>query len=164
MIPFLAACGPVVVSETSAEVDGGHGSGHAASAGPHPSTPPGADGSIELVKEFATAGDGISVGDALDVARGFPVLVDGIVLRDADGAIWYCDRIVDGSPPRCSDPQLLVLNFPTELDLFDPAMAETVGATTRDGITWLEGHQLFGIVHPPSEAAPGATTDARPAS
>ena len=148
VIALLSACSPVVVSETLEEVPSGHGAGHALSTGPHPSTPPGASGSIELVNEFATAGDGVSVGDALDVASGFPVLVDGIVLRDTDGTIWSCDRLVADSPPRCSDPQIVVLNFPTEPDVFDPAVAESVGATTRDGITWLEGHQLFGIVHP----------------
>lgn len=148
MIPLLAACSPVIVSETFGEVGGSHGAGHAPSAGPHPSTPPGAGGSIELVSEFVTAGDGISVGDALNVASSHPVLVDGIVLRDADGAVWSCDRLVDTSPPRCSDPRLIVLNFPTEPDVFDPAVAESVGATTRDGMTWLERHQLYGIVHP----------------
>ena len=146
LIPLLAACGGVVVSGTFAEV----GDEHAVhgSANVHPSVPPGADGSIELVSDFVAGGDGITVGEAIDVASSHPVLVDGIVLRDADGTIWYCDRLVDDSPPRCSDPQLLVLNFPTDPDLFDPAMAETVGATMRDGITWFEGHQLYGIVHP----------------
>ena len=147
LIPLVVACSPVVVSETFVEVGDEHGSGHE-SAEVHPSTPPGADGSIELVSEFVGGGDGISVGEAIDVASSHPVLVDGIVLRDTEGTIWYCDRLVDDSPPRCSDPQLLVLNFPTDPDLFDPAVAETVGATTRDGITWFEGHQLFGIVHP----------------
>jgi hypothetical protein len=147
LLPLLVACGPVVVSETFGEVGNEHDAGHG-SASAHPSTPPGAGGSIELVSDFVAGGDGISVGDALDVASSHPVLVDGIVLRDTDGAIWYCDRLVDNSPPRCSDPRLLVLNFPTDEDLFDAAVAKMVGATTRDGITWLEGHQLYGIVHP----------------
>ena len=146
MLP-LAACSPVVVSETFGDVGDEHGSGHG-SAEVHPSTPPGAGGSIELVSDFVAGGDGISVAEAIDVASSHPVLVDGILLRDTDGEIWYCDRLVDAGPPGCSDPQLLVLNFPTDPDLFDPAMAETVGATTRDGITWFEGHQLHGIVHP----------------
>lgn len=150
LILLLAACSPVVVSETFGEVGDEHGAAHG-SGEIHPSTPPGAGGSIELVSDFVAGGDGITVGEAIDVASSHPVLVDGIVLRDADGTIWYCDRLVDDSPPRCSDPQLLVLDFPTDPDLFDPAVAETVGATTRDGITWLEGHQLYGIVHPPAD-------------
>jgi len=148
LIPLLSACAGTIVSETFTTVGDEHGAGHS-SAMVHPSVPPGAGGSIELVSDFVGGGDGISVGEALDVASSHPVLVDGIVLRDEDGTIWYCDRLVDDSPPRCSDPQLLVLNFPTDPDLFDPAMAETVGATMRDGITWFEGHQLYGIVHPP---------------
>jgi hypothetical protein len=147
LIPLLSGCAGTIVSETFTTVGDEHGAGHT-SATAHPSVPPGAGGSIELVSEFFGGGDGISVGEALDVASSAPVLVDGIVLRDADGTIWYCDRLLDDSPPRCSDPQLLVLNFPTDPDLFDPAMAETVGATTRDGITWLGGHQLYGVVHP----------------
>jgi len=147
---LMAACG-VTVSETFGEVGEhlGHETGAAQSSG-HPSTPPGAEGSIELISDFVAGGSGVSIDEAIEVASTQPVLVNGIVLRDADGTIWFCTRLAAGSPPDCATPKLLVLNFPTEPDLFDPAVAETVGATTRDGITWLEGHQLFGIVHPPS--------------
>ena len=147
LIPLLAACGGVVVSGTFGEV----GDEHAVhgSAAVHPSTPPGADGSIELVTDFAAGGSGVSVAEAIDVLSTQPVLVSGTVLRDAEGTIWVCDNVFLGSPPRCTSPVLLVLNFPTQPDIFDPAIAETVGATTADGVTWLDGHQLFGVVHPP---------------
>ena len=143
---LLAACGGGGVSETFGEVGDEHAIHGSAAA--HPSTPPGADGSIELETDFATAGGGVTVAQALEAASGYPVLLDGVVLRDADGAIWFCERLIDESPPLCSAPRLFVLNFPTAPDLFDPAVADTVGATTVDGITWLDGHQLFGIVHP----------------
>jgi len=151
LLPLLAGCSPVVVSETFGDVGDEHevhGSGAAEPAGSHPAVPEDGDGSIELEPDFATAGGGISIADALEVASGYPVLLDGILLRDEDGANWFCERIVEAMPPECSAPKLFVLNFPAEPDLFDPAVAQTVGATTRDGITWLDGHQLFGIVHP----------------
>ena len=151
LLVVLAACGGTV-SETFAGVGDehvGHESGAPLPSGGHPSTPPGADGSIELVNEFTAGGSGVSIQQAIAVSGMRPVLVNGVLLRDAGGTIWFCPGLTDTSPPDCAAPKLLVLDFPTEPDLFDPAVAETVGATTRDGITWLEGHQLFGIVHPP---------------
>jgi hypothetical protein len=148
---LLAACG-VTVSGTFGDVGDEHPvheTGEANSSS-HPSTPPGADGSIELVSDFVAGGSGVSIAEAIEVAGSHPVLVNGLLLRDADGAIWFCTRRADASPPDCAAPKLIVLDFPTEPDLFDPAVAEAVGATTRDGITWLEGHQLYGIVHPPN--------------
>ena len=95
-------------------------------------------------------GSGVSIAAANEVAGTQPVLVNGLLLRDADGATWFCTRLADASPPDCAAPKLLVLDLPTEPDLFDPDVAEAVGATTRDGVTWLEGHQLDGIIHPPN--------------
>lgn len=147
---LTAACG-VTVSGTFAEAGDEHlvhesGAVHATE---HPSTPPGADGSIEIIGNAAAGGSGVSIQEAIEAARSVPVLVNGLILRDAEGTLWLCERIADISPPDCASPKLVILNFPTEPDPFDPAVAETVGATTRDGITWLEGHQIFGVVHPP---------------
>jgi len=148
-IPLLAACG-TTVSVTFGEVGDEHSAHEAADphASGHPSTPPGADGSIELVSDFVAGGGGVTVAQAIDVLSRQPVLVSGNLLRDADGTIWVCDNVFLGSPPRCVSPRLAVLNFPNDAGVFDPALAETFGATTRDGITWLDDHQLFGIVHP----------------
>jgi hypothetical protein len=146
---LLAACGPTV-SGTFGEVGGEHLGHQSAAAHPmtHPSTPPGADGSIELVTEFVAGGTGISVEDAIEAASARPVLIDGILLRDADGMTWFCEALLDGSALECSTPKLFVLNLPTDPDPFEPGVA---GAETRDGVSWIEGHQLFGIVHPSSD-------------
>jgi hypothetical protein len=126
--------------------------GHVASAGasgtPHPSAPEGADGSIELESDFVLGGGGVGTAEALAAASSQPVLVTGILLRDVDGGIWFCDAVDEGDPPSCASPRLWVTNFPADEAVFAPENAESTGAQSAGGVTWVPQQQLYGVVHP----------------
>ena len=145
---LLAACSapaaPTVVPH------GGHVAGSGTAATQHPSAPDGADGSIELESEFVLGGTGVGTTEALEVASSQPVLVTGILLRDVDGGIWFCDALDDGDPPSCASPRLWVRNFPADEAVFAPENAESTGAGTAGGVTWVPEQQLYGVVHPAS--------------
>jgi hypothetical protein len=115
---------------------------------PHPSAHEGSDGSIVLETEFVPGGSGQSVADALAAAPSQPVLVDGVLLRDADGGIWVCDELGEGEPPACGRPRLWVTNFPSDELIFAEENARATGAQTEGGVTWIPDQQLFGVVHP----------------
>ena len=123
-------------------------SGDGASGTPHPSAPEGADGTIVLPSELAVGGSGVSVAEALDVASGQPVLVNGVVLRDANGGIWFCDQLGEGEAPACGRPRLAVTNFPVDDSVFEPENARGTGSQTEGGVTWIPNQQLYGVVHP----------------
>jgi hypothetical protein len=153
---LTAACGTAAGSPADGSAPpsgdphaGGHEpSGSGAAPTPHPSAPEGADGTIVLENDFVIGQSGASVGQALEAAASRPLLVSGVLLRDADGGIWACDALEETDPPRCGTPRLWVTGFPDGESIFDPANAEEVGAETRDGVTWIEDQLLFGVVHP----------------
>jgi hypothetical protein len=127
----------------------GHTAGDSGASGtPHPSAPEGADGTIVLADELAMGGTGVSVAEALDIASSQPVLVNGILLRDADGAIWFCRALDVGEPPACGHPTLSVANFPADESVFAPENARGTGSQTEGGVTWIPNQQLYGVVHP----------------
>jgi hypothetical protein len=127
----------------------GHAAGDSGASGtPHPSAPEGADGTIVLADELAMGGAGMSVAEALDLADSQSVLVNGILLRDAEGAIWFCHALGDDEPPACGHPTLSVANFPADESVFDPENARGTGSQTEGGVTWIPNQQLYGVVHP----------------
>lgn len=146
---LLAACAtaaPLVTSELHEGHDPADGSGAAGT--PHPSVPPGADGSIEIVTEYALGGSGVTAAEAIEVASSQPVLMTGILLRDPDGGIWFCDRLAGSAPPSCGSPRLWVIGFPDDATVFDAADAASTGARTEGGVIWIPDQQLFGVAHP----------------
>ena len=81
---------------------------------PTPSAPtPGGQASATLtLGNFGEAdGPGISVGDAIVTSGVEPLLVNGILLKAADGMIWLCTALDASTPPRCAEPRLLVENW-----------------------------------------------------
>ena len=127
----------------------GHAAGDSDASGtPHPSAPEGADGTIILPNKLAVGGSGLGIAEALDTASSQPVLVNGILLRDADGTIWFCTTLGDGEPPVCGHPTLAVENFPADESVFDPENARATGSQTEGGVTWIPNQQLYGVVHP----------------
>ena len=132
---------------SAGEPHAGH-SARGASGTPHPSAPEGADGTIVLANELAMGGTGMSVAEALDLADSQPVLVNGVLLRDAEGAIWFCTVLGEGEPPACGHPTLSVENFPPDESVFEPENARGTGSQTEGGVTWIPNQQLYGVVHP----------------
>jgi hypothetical protein len=136
-------------SVSASDEHAGHSVGDSgASVTPHPSAPDGADGTIVLADELAVGGSGLSVAEGLDLASSQPVLVNGILLRDVDGAIWFCTALEDGEPPACGHPALAVENFPPDESVFEPENARGTGSQTEGGVTWITNQQLYGVVHP----------------
>jgi hypothetical protein len=88
-------------------------------------------------------GPGISVSDAIANAGGAePLLVNGILLREVDGTVWLCQAMQTLSPPRCSEPSLLVVYRPPD----DQVFVDGPGLHVADGIRWVEQVQRFGMV------------------
>ena len=93
-------------------------------------------------------GTGVRTAEALEAASSQPVLVTGILLRDADGGTWFCDALDDSDPPTCASPRLWVTNFPADEAVFAPENAESTGAQAAGDVTWVPEQQLYGVVHP----------------
>ena len=147
--PHAGHTAGVSPSASAGEPHAGHSAGDSGASGtPHPSAPEGADGTIVLADELAMGGAGVSVAEALDVASSQPVLVNGVLLRDAEGAIWFCTVLGDGEPPACGHPTLSVTNFPADESVFEPENARGTGSQTEGGVTWIPNQQLYGVVHP----------------
>ena len=70
---------------------------------------------------------------------GIPILVDGHVLIEPDGSVWYCKTLTESEPPQCGGQRL---EF-DGVDLMDPATFEEL-----DGVRWSEQVQLLGEVRP----------------
>lgn len=91
-------------------------------------------------------GPGISVGDAIAKSGVEPLLVNGILLKEADGMIWLCTALMTSAPPRCAEPRLLVENWQQPPD--DVTFVSSDGLHESAGVRWLEHMQLFGVVRP----------------
>jgi hypothetical protein len=107
-------------------------------------TPAASPATLTIAPGVQADGPGESVSEAL-AHNGSPQdLVNGILLKDADGRVWLCEALVKSSPPECAEPRLLVLNMPPEDAFFqDP------GAHVADGVRWADRVQLFGSVRAP---------------
>jgi hypothetical protein len=138
----LAACQPSA-SDTASPSDG------APSTAPSASESAAAAGTITLPDDGAAVdGPGISITEALETAGPEPLLVNGILLQDADGNLWFCASLSDASPPACDGTYLQVENYPEDAPDLDPENADVTGLQEADGVVWLEDHQLYGVVEP----------------
>jgi len=91
-------------------------------------------------------GPGLSVKDAIATSGVEPLLVNGILLKAADGTIWLCPALATSAPPRCAEPRLLVktsLQGPPD----DQTFVSGEGLHEAAGVRWIEHMQLFGVVH-----------------
>jgi hypothetical protein len=88
-------------------------------------------------------GPGISVSDAIAYVGGEPLLVNGILLRTADGTVWLCEVLQNSSPPQCSEPGLHVVHWPPE----DQTFVNGDGLHVAGDVRWVDHVQLFGVVH-----------------
>ena len=150
LIVALTACG-TIVSETFGNVGedlGPNATPSQAAASVAPSEEPSA-GTFRLVNIGAVDGPGTDLVDAIERATGDWDLVNGTVLMDLDGTIWFCERVIlDASPPTCSQPRLRVVNWPEGTADWDLSSAPLTGLQESEGVLWFENHQLVGIVEP----------------
>jgi hypothetical protein len=89
-------------------------------------------------------GPGLSVKDSIAKSGVEPLLVNGILLKAADGTIWLCLALATSAPPRCAEPRLLVKNWVQAPD--DQTFVSGEGLHDAAGVRWIERMQLFGVV------------------
>ena len=142
----LAACNPSA-SDSPSPSEPASSAEPAASEAASPSQDI-ASGTITIVDAGVVDGPGVSITEALENAGADPLLVNGILLQDAEGTIWLCESLSDTSPPACADAQLLVENYPADAaeNTFDPDNADVTGLQVEDGVGWIEDNQLYGTV------------------
>lgn len=96
---------------------------------------------ITLANAVEVDGPGGSVSFSIANAGVGFALVNGIVLKEADGTVWLCEVVLESSPPHCAEPKLLVENWlPNDLT--------GEGVHEADGVRWQEHLQLAGYVRP----------------
>ncbi len=112
-----------------------------------PSGPTTGQASRITLGDFGQAdGPGLSVEDAIAKPGTEPMLVNGILLKAADGTIWLCTALATSAPPRCAEPRLLVKSsLPPPPD--DETFVSAEGLHEAAGVRWIEPMQLFGVVH-----------------
>jgi hypothetical protein len=107
-------------------------------------TPAASPATLTIEQGVDADGPGGSVSEALAYTGSYPQLVNGILLRDADGRVWLCEALVKSSIPQCDEPRLLVLNMAPE----DQAFVNDQGLHVAGAVRWVEHVQLFGFVRP----------------
>jgi hypothetical protein len=114
-----------------------------ATATPTTSTP-GGDTTATLTLEALVNADGpgLSVSDAIAYVGVEPLLVNGVLLKQADGTVWLCAVVLNSSVPRCAEPRLLVKNSALE----DQTFVSGEGLHMVGGVRWVDHVQLFGVV------------------
>ena len=142
---LLAACS--TPPAPTVDPHGGHVAGSGAAGTPHPSAPDGADGSIELESDFVLGGSGVGTAEALEVASSQPVLVTGILLRDVDGGIWFCDAHRRQRSSELREPTPVGDELPGRRGGVRAGERREHGQTAG-GVTWVPEQQLYGVVHP----------------
>jgi hypothetical protein len=154
VILLLAACSSATAESPSASPDA---SPTQAPGSPTPAPDLEADGTLTLGDFGVADGPGESVENALANAGADPRLVNGILLKDADGSVWLCESLAASSPPECEAPRLLVTNYPPDHevirgeDYFSVFARDAPAEMARelheeDGVRWVENQQLFGVV------------------
>jgi hypothetical protein len=160
LIVALAACSTTAVASPTAEATN---TPSPVTSPSEPSAAPTAEADLEpngtiTLGDFGIAdGPGESVTAALAHAGADPRLVTGILLKDADDDVWLCEELADADTPQCDEPRLLVTNYPPDHEVVngedsytvffrDPPATMVVELHEEDGVRWVEGQQLFGIV------------------
>jgi hypothetical protein len=111
-----------------------------------PTTSGQADATLTLGNFGNADGPGLSVNDAIAKSGVEPLLVNGILLKAADGTIWLCPALATSATPRCAEPRLLVKNWLQLPD--DQTFVSGEGLHEAAGVRWIERMQLFGVVRP----------------
>jgi hypothetical protein len=153
LILALAACTTTAVASPSGSPDGTA----APTAAPTAAVDLEPNGTLTLGDFGIADGPGEPISRALANAGTDPRLVNGILLKDADDAVWLCEALADSSTPQCDEPRLLVTNYPPDHEVVNGEDYYTVFSRERpddlgielheeDGVRWVEAQQLFGVV------------------
>ena len=134
-----------VASPTASPTSGATPTSAPSSASGEPTTSGQADATLTLGNFGQADGPGLSVKDAIATSGVEPLLVNGILLKAADGTIWLCPALATSAPPRCAEPRLLVKNWVQAPD--DQTFVSAEGLHDVAGVRWIERMQLFGVVH-----------------
>jgi hypothetical protein len=124
---FLAACGTGAGDDPVTDVG----------TTPGPAAGTQADGVLVVESGATASGPGISVGDALEqVGSDQPLLVNGSLFVDGDGAALLCEAIAESFPPQCGGLRLEVRGLDPDGQVLEEA----------NGVRWAESVQLLGRV------------------
>ena len=63
----------------------------------------------------------------------------GVLYVEADGDAWFCDGIIESSPPQCAGSRLAFEGQGVEELL--------AGGGEQDGVRWTEPTALLGEIH-----------------
>lgn len=93
---------------------------------------------LHLEPNALADGPGVPIAQALS-NPGQSLLINGLLLIEADGTAWLCDALAESFPPQCSGDRLRVANLADASGL--PKLA------SGNGVKWSEGQvQLLGTV------------------
>lgn len=104
-------------------------------------------GIITIADGMAPTGPGLTIAEALAGDLSQPVLVRGVLFRDADGNVYLADEVVDEAVPTFGDLRLAVENIPTDGPTWDMADAEITGLQEANGTFFYPvGNPFYGTI------------------
>lgn len=94
------------------------------------------------------SGPGGTIQEALDYgpSTDLPTLVNGVLFRDTDGRVYIATSVSDIAAPTFDGPMLEVLEYPNDGPSWDMANADLIGLEEANGIVFLQGAQVLGIL------------------
>jgi len=107
-------------------------------------------GTITVAEGMAFSGPGSTIQKTLEIGPSVhPALVNGVLFRDTDGAIYLATSVSDVSVPAFDGPMLEVLGMPNTGDSWDMANAELLGLEEANGIVFNPNAQVLGFLELP---------------
>ena len=101
---------------------------------------------------MAFSGPGGTIQEALDngpTGDEVPTLVNGVLFRDTDGAVYLASSVSDTAAPAVDGPMLEVLNMENDGTSWDMANAELIGLEEANGIIFRQQAQILGYLELP---------------
>ena len=90
---------------------------------------------ILTIAQGTASGPGISIDEAIGNAGAEPLLVNGALFIDPDGAVLLCNAIAESFPPQCGG---------TRLEIRGLDLASVPDLEEANGARWAEQVQLLG--------------------
>ena len=101
-------------------------------------------GTITVAEGMAFSGPGGTIQEALDIGPTgeYPTLVNGILFRDTDGAIYLATAVTDESVPTFEAPMLKVIGIENTGPSWDMGNAELLNLQEANGIIFVQAQVL----------------------